>query len=154
MRLKYDLEGSPNYIAWKDKMEAMLEDNGLNELIDSDIPQPLVKNSQLPHAWRKNVAKARRIMLEGVRDYIVSNLHGKEPPYAIWKALTYLFQNKNDHRKTTLKEKLRKIKMEKGDTIPKYLKNITQCRDELGGVGVTVVEDNMVSLILLGLPKI
>jgi hypothetical protein len=43
--------------------------------------------------------------------------------------------------------------MEKGDTIPKYLTKFTQCRDELGSVGVTVVEDDLVSLALLGLPK-
>ena len=43
--------------------------------------------------------------------------------------------------------------MEKGETIPKYLTKFTQCRDELGSVGITVVEDDMVSLALLGLPK-
>ena len=64
-----------------------------------------------------------------------------------------LFQNNNDHRKLALKDKLRKIKMEKGDTIPKYLTKFTQCRDELGSVGVTFAEDDMVSLALLGLPK-
>jgi len=37
----------------------------------------------------------------------------------MWKALTNLFQNNNDHEKLALKDKLGKIKMEKGDTIPK-----------------------------------
>jgi hypothetical protein len=52
-----------------------------------------------------------------------------------------------------LKDKLRKIKMEKGDTIPKYLTKFVQCRDELGSVGITVAADDLVSLALLGLPK-
>lgn len=43
--------------------------------------------------------------------------------------------------------------MVKGDTIPKYLTKFTQCRDEFGSVGVTIVEDDLVSLALLGLPK-
>ena len=43
--------------------------------------------------------------------------------------------------------------MEKGNTIPKYLIKFTQCRDELGSVGVTVVEDDLVSLALICLPK-
>ena len=38
LRLEYALEGNPNYIAWKDRMEAVLEDNGLKEFIDTDIP--------------------------------------------------------------------------------------------------------------------
>ena len=32
--LEYALDGSLNYIAWKDRMEAVLEDNGLNDFID------------------------------------------------------------------------------------------------------------------------
>ena len=89
----------------------------------------------------------------GVQDHIVSSLHGKTTRYAMWKVLTDLFQNSSDHRKLALKDKLRKIKMEKGDTIPKYLTKFFQCRDELGRVGIIVTDDDLVSLGLLGLPK-
>ena len=43
--------------------------------------------------------------------------------------------------------------MDKGETIPKYLTKFTQCHDELGSVGITVSEDDMVSIVLLGLQK-
>jgi hypothetical protein len=43
--------------------------------------------------------------------------------------------------------------MQKNDTIPQYLSRFTQVHDELGGVGVNVAEDDLVSLALLGLPK-
>ena len=99
------------------------------------------------------MAKVRRIILEGVRDHIISNLHSKDTPFEIWKALMDLFQNSSDNRKLALKDKLRKIKMEKGDSILKYLTKFTQCRDELGSVGITIAEDDLVSLALLGLPK-
>ena len=52
-----------------------------------------------------------------------------------------------------LKDKLCKIKCEKGDTIFTYLNKLTTCRNELGSVGITTVDDEMVSLALLGLPK-
>ena len=52
-----------------------------------------------------------------------------------------------------LKEEIKKIKMKKGDTIPKYLTKFTQCWDELGSVRVIVVEYDLVNLALLGLPK-
>ena len=71
----------------------------------------------------------------------------------MWKALTDLFQNNSDHRKLALKDMLRKIKMEKGNTIPKYLTKFIQCQDELGSVDITVADDELVSLALLGLPK-
>jgi hypothetical protein len=153
LRLEYALEGSSNYISWKDRMEAVLEDNGLKEYIDKDVPKPDATDTANLDAWKKKVAKARRILLEGVRDHIVSSLHGKTTPHAMWKVLMDLFQNNSDHRKLALKDKLRKIKMEKGDTIPKYLTKFVQCQDELGSVGITVTADDLVSLALLGLPK-
>jgi hypothetical protein len=71
----------------------------------------------------------------------------------MWKVFTDLFQNNNDHRKLALKDKLQKIKMEKGDTIQKYLTKFVQCRDDLGSVGIIAVFDDLVSLALLGIPK-
>ena len=71
----------------------------------------------------------------------------------MWKTLKYLYQNNNNQRKLALKDKLRKIKCEKGDTISTYLNKLTTCRDELGSVGIMTVDDDMVSLALLGLPK-
>ena len=71
----------------------------------------------------------------------------------MWKALMDIFQSNNDHRKLALKDKLRKIKMEKNDTILVYFTKFVQCRDELGSVGVSVDDEELVSLALLGLPK-
>jgi len=153
LRLEYALEGSSNYIAWKDRMEAMLEENNMKEFINHDIMKPPTSYAKDLAKWRKCVAKVRMIILEGVRDHIVSNLHGKETPFEMWKELMNLFQNRNDHKKLALKDKLRMIKMEKGNSIPKYLTKLTQCQDEIGSLDVIVVEDDLVSLALLGLPK-
>ena len=83
----------------------------------------------------------------------MSSFHGKAPPFLMWKALTELFQSISDQRNLALKDKLRKIKMEKNDTIPIYLTKFFHCRDELGSVGVSVDEEDLVSLALLGLLK-
>ena len=45
-------------------MEVVLEDNGLKEFIDNDVPTST--NVALLDAWKKKAAKTRRIMLEGV----------------------------------------------------------------------------------------
>ena len=59
--------------------------------------------------------------MEGVKDHIVSSLHSKASPFLMWKALIDFFQGNSDQRKLALKDKLRNIKMEKGDSIPKCL---------------------------------
>jgi len=66
LRLEYALDGSSNYIAWKDRMEAILEDNGLNEFIDQDIPKTPTMDDHNLTEWKKCVARARQIILEGV----------------------------------------------------------------------------------------
>ena len=79
--------------------------------------------------------------MEGVKDHIVSRIHGKATPFLMWKALTDLFQSISDQRKLVLKDKLRKIKMEKGNSIPKYLTKFVHCKDEIGSVGVTIYDE-------------
>ena len=51
LRLEYALEDISNYIAWKDRMEAVLEDNGLKEFIDSDVPKPTSSDAALLDGW-------------------------------------------------------------------------------------------------------
>ena len=135
-------------------MEAVPDDNGLKEFIDIDIPKPSSSDAAALDARKNKVVKCRRIMLEGVKDHIVSSLHSKATPFLIWKALTDLFQSRSDQRKLALKDNLRKIKMEKGDSIPKYLTKFVHFKDELGSVGIPVDEEDLVSLALLGLSKI
>lgn len=73
-------------------MEDVAEDNGLKEFVDQDVPKSAASDVQNLVKWKKCLAKAkakaRQIMREGFRDHIVSNLHGKETSYAMWKALT------------------------------------------------------------------
>ena len=63
LRLEYSLEGSSNYIAWKDRKEVVLDDNGLKEFIDVDVPKPT--DAAHIEVWQKKTAKCRRILLEG-----------------------------------------------------------------------------------------
>ena len=87
-------------------MEAVLDDNRFQEYVNTKIPKPRSTNAQNLAQWKKDVAKVRRIILEGVRDHIVLNIHDKETPFSMWKALIELFKNSRDHRKLALKDKL------------------------------------------------
>eukprot|EP00253_Pinus_taeda_P003357 PITA_03357 len=110
-------------------MEVVLDDNGLKEFIEVEVPNPT--DVAQVEAWQKKTGKCRRILFEGMTNHIVSSLHGKASPYLMWKALTYLFQSKSDQRKLELKDKLRNIKCKNGNNMPKYLMKFTQCQDEL-----------------------
>ena len=55
LQLEYAFEGSTNYIAWKDRMEVVLDDNGLKEFIEAEVPKP----TDVSHVevWKKKTAK-------------------------------------------------------------------------------------------------
>jgi hypothetical protein len=55
--------------------------------------------------------KARRIILNGVKDHLIPHLSGKKSANAMWEALKSLFQSKNENRIMVLREKLRDTKM-------------------------------------------
>ena len=66
LRVEYALDGSSNYIAWKDCMEEVLDDNSLKDFIDQEVPKPVASDATELVEWKKCVARARRIPLEGV----------------------------------------------------------------------------------------
>jgi len=46
LRLEYALEKTSNFIAWKDMMEVVLNDNGVLEYNKTDIPKPTILDAQ------------------------------------------------------------------------------------------------------------
>ena len=55
LQLEYALEGSSNYIAWTDRMEAILDDNVLKEFIKIDVPKST--DVTQADAWQKKTTK-------------------------------------------------------------------------------------------------
>ena len=47
-------------------MEAVLEDNGLKDFVNQEVPKTAIANAQELVEWKKCVVRARRILLEGV----------------------------------------------------------------------------------------
>jgi len=56
LRLDYALQVSSNFIAWRDMMEVVLEDNGLMEFIDQEVPKLAGTDLENLADWKKCVA--------------------------------------------------------------------------------------------------
>lgn len=57
LSLEYALEGSSNFIAQRERMEVVLEDNGQKEFIDEEVANPATTNAHNLEEWKKCVAK-------------------------------------------------------------------------------------------------
>jgi hypothetical protein len=74
-----------------------------------------------PVAHNLKDVKARRIILDGVKDHLIPHLSGKNSARDMWEALKISFQSKNENYKMILREKLREAKMTGSDTTTTYL---------------------------------
>ena len=79
-----------------------------------------------------------------------TSLNGLTKP---WTVLTNLYQNSNENRKMVLREKLKSIRMNKGENMTTYLTRITQVRDELGAIGEVIESAELVRTTLNGVAK-
>ena len=64
MKVEDRLEGASNFISWKSRVLLLLEENDLLQCVNEKVPD-LEAEEDKPH-WRKNHAKARRILVATV----------------------------------------------------------------------------------------
>ena len=67
--------------------------------------------------------------------------------------LVNLYEKHAPSQKRTLKNKLKYLKMEKGESITSFCSRIAQIRDQLLVTGVTMDDDDLVQAIFDGLPS-
>jgi hypothetical protein len=129
LRFEDRLDGATNFSPWKERIALLLEENEIWDIVEKT--QVVPTDTTLLAAYNKKNVKAKRMLLDVVKDHIIPHVSGKKNAYEMWEALTKLYQSGNQNRKMVLREKLRSTKMSKTDTVASYLTRISQVRDEL-----------------------
>jgi hypothetical protein len=91
--------------------------------------------------------------LIGIYLTLIPHVTGKVNAYEMWESLTKLYQSTNENRKMVLREKLKSIKMTKAKNAVTYLTRLTQVRDELGAMGESIADSELVRTALNGVSK-
>jgi len=123
------LEGASNFGVWKAKISFLLKENCLKEYATSVVAISADPIHLTTH--KKEDAKARRIILEGVKDHIVPHITDLDTMKKMWDAILNLYHNATMNRKLILREKLRSTPMNKGEDIVSYFTGFTLVKDEL-----------------------
>ena len=55
--------------------------------------------------FKKKNIKAKRIILDSVKDHIIPHLSSRDFAYQMWESLRNLYQSSNQNRKMVLREK-------------------------------------------------
>ena len=98
------LDGARNFVPLKARILLVLEENELwDEVVNHTTTHPIViSNGTIDPvalaAFNKNI-KARRIILDAVKDHVISHILSKDRAHKMWDALTGLFQISNENQK-------------------------------------------------------
>jgi hypothetical protein len=155
LRVEDRLDGATNFGAWKERMILLLQENELWDIVENTTTHPVVvpTDATLLAAYTKKSIKAKRFILDAIKDHLIPHLTEKTHAYEMWESLTKLYQSTNENRKMVLREKLKSIKMTKAENVVTYLTRLTQVRDELGAVGEAIADSDLVRTALNGVSK-
>jgi hypothetical protein len=153
LRVKDRLVGVGNWSPWKAKIVLILEELELWDIVFVPVLLPPITAPLLVAEFRKRNIKAKRTILDAVKDHIIPHVSGKTFAYEMWDSLCKLYQSSNQNRLMVLQEKLRSIKMIKAESVTSYLSRFNQTRDELAAVGEIMDPTVLVRTALIGFSK-
>jgi hypothetical protein len=151
LRVEDRLAGAGNWSPWKARIVLILEELELWDIVENHVVPPT--DAVLLAEFRKRNIKAKRTILDAVKDHIIPHVSGKDFAYQMWQSLCGLYQSPNQNRKMVLQEKLRGTKMTKTDSVTSYLTRFSQIHDELAVVGEIVDPSELVRTALNGFSK-
>ena len=130
LRTEDRLDGATNFVSWKARILLVLRENELwEEVVRNTTANPIVilvaTDAVAYSAFNKKDIKAMRIILDVVKDHVIPHISGKDHAHEMWSALTGLSESTNENRKMVLREKMKNIKMVKGEVCMAYLTRIS-----------------------------
>ena len=69
MKVEDCLDGATSFISWNSRVLLILEENDLLKFVNEKVPELEAKEDK--SQWRKSAAKARRILVDSVKDHLV-----------------------------------------------------------------------------------
>ena len=131
---------------WKARISCLLDEHDLKTYVDSVVVVPA--DADPLKKYKAEMAKAKRLILDGVRDHVVCHIAGKGTTKEMWDALATLYQGSSEQRKMYLKKKLRSAQMQKGEHVDPFFTKLKETYDEFFVAGHTPQDSKLVRLAL------
>lgn len=99
------LDGASNFVVCKAEILSVLDRKRVKHFALRTIAIPVDPTDN--DRYEDAMARAKSIILDGVKDYIVPHIAEKNTTQEMWKALTKLYQHTSVQRKMLLENQLR-----------------------------------------------
>ena len=136
------LDGASNFAVWKARILSILDRNRVKNFALKVIAIPVDPNDN--DKYEEAMARAKSIILDGVKDHVVPHIAEKEIAYEMWEALKKLYQHTFVQRRMLLENQLRSYQMRKGELIDTFLRGLNEIRDQLTTIEATLDQELMV----------
>ena len=128
-RLNDKLGGDDNFRAWKYRISLILKENGMDKYISEEVPTP--KGDEANTIHKKNLVKAKIIIANSNKDYLIPHVSFLKTPKEVFDALTKLFEGKNINQKMALRNQLKNVKIQNSETMQSYFTRVSQIKEQL-----------------------
>uniref|UniRef100_A0A2N9HIJ5 Integrase catalytic domain-containing protein n=1 Tax=Fagus sylvatica TaxID=28930 RepID=A0A2N9HIJ5_FAGSY len=152
---------STNYMIWKLQISAILDAYSVIEHLDGSIPQPmqfLTSDAGVQSvnptflAWKKKDKAILTLLYSTLTSPVLAMVIGLSTSQEVWNTLEERFTSTARANVLNLKLELQSIR--KGnESMNTYLQRIKITRDRLSAVGVLIDNEELLHIILKGLPK-
>eukprot|EP00253_Pinus_taeda_P003126 PITA_03126 len=113
------LDGSSNFVIWKAKILAILDIHRIKDIALKNVAIPVDPTAN--EKYEEAEAKAKCLILDGVKDYVIPHIVEKNTIREMWEVLATLYQGSSVQRKMLLENQLRSYQMQNGEQIDQFL---------------------------------
>ena len=84
MKVEDHLDGATNFISWKSRV-LILEEIDFLKLVNEKVPKPNAEEDK--SHWRQSDARARKILVDSIKDDLVTQISQKKTTREMFKTL-------------------------------------------------------------------
>jgi hypothetical protein len=103
--------------------------------------------------FKDNDINSMSIIVDSIKDHLIPYISHLDLSKKMYDALTNLFSVRNIGQVMSLKNELCDMKMNDDENITSYFVRISQLRDQLQAIEEIISENELVNIVLNGLPK-
>ena len=82
LRLEDRLDGQSNFGAWKERIISVLDEADVWDIVEKTVA--IRTDATQLAAYKKKCAKAKRLILDGVKDHVIPHVRGKDHAFEVW----------------------------------------------------------------------
>lgn len=94
------LDGVSNFVSWKEKILSVLDEHHIKHLVESIVVVPI--DTDPLKKYEEAQAKAKRLIMDEVKDHVVPHIAEKDTTHEMWISLTKLYQGTSVQRRMIL----------------------------------------------------